>query len=65
MTNKEIKYGAGETVSHKTYGKGTIKSVEHVEKPSDGNHTMYVVEMIDGKTRNFKESELKSNNRDE
>lgn len=58
MTTNEAKYGKGDAVVSKKYGKGTVLSTESVEKPSDGDHTFYVVKMNDGSTRNLKAAEL-------
>ena len=58
MSTKEAKFGAGDSVSSKVHGKGTVLSVETVELPSDGDHTFYRVQMSDGVVRNLKGGEL-------
>lgn len=60
MNETKAKYGKGDSVKHKTYGVGTVVSVETVELPSDNDHTMYRVQMEDGEIRHFKASELSS-----
>ena len=58
MIKNESKFGAGDSVSSKTYGKGVVLSVESMELPSDGDHTFYRVQMSDGVVRNLKGGEL-------
>ena len=58
MTKNESKFGASDSVSSKTYGKGVVLSVESMELPSDGDHTFYRVKMSDGVVRNLKGGEL-------
>lgn len=58
MTKNEAKFGVGDSVSSKEYGKGTVLSIEFVELPSNGDHTFYRVQMSDGVVRNLKGGEL-------
>ena len=59
MSRNNSDYNTGDVVTHKVYGKGKVEQVANVERPSDGDSTMYAVRMEDGQLRNFKGAELK------
>lgn len=60
MARNNDEFNTGDAVVSKVYGKGAVETVAFVEKPSDGDSTMYVCRMADGQLRNFKAADLKS-----
>ena len=60
MTYQDSKFAKDSVVVSKLYGKGVILSIEHVEQPSDGDHTFYKVKMANDKTRHLKANDLKA-----
>lgn len=60
MSRNNNEHNAGDAVVSKAYGHGIVEQIAFVEKPSDGDSTMYVVRMDDGSTRNLKAAELKA-----
>lgn len=49
----------GSKIESKKYGEGVILQLRKVEMPSDGDHTMFVCRMKNGKTRHFKAASFK------
>lgn len=60
MARNNNEYNTGDAVVSKVHGKGVVETVAFVEKPSDGDSTMYVVRLEDGTTRNLKAADLKA-----